>query len=105
MILGLLYCSVTQSFRFGEKKKQKYLSRVDAMMASVMTSSKLLERLVGNLGFAAWVEPFTRPLLTFLSSHISKESPTALIAVTPLIMIALRIWQAVLVRNRGLPFR
>ena len=96
VILGLLYCSVTQSCRLGNKKKQKYLSRVDAMMASVGTTSKLLEQLVGNLGFAAWVEPFTRPLLTFLSSHISRESPTALIAASPLVMIALRIWPDVL---------
>ena len=105
VILGLLYCSLTQSCRLGNKKKQKYLSRVDAMMVSVGTTSKLLEQLVGNLGFAAWVEPFTRPLLTFLSTHISRESPTAVIAITPLIMIALRIWRVVLVRNRGLPFR
>ena len=53
VVLGLLYCSVTQSCRLGDKKRQKYLSRVDAMMASVGTTSKLLEQLVGNLGFAA----------------------------------------------------
>ena len=104
VILGLLYCSVTQSCRLGEKKKSKYLSRIDAVMVASVTSSRLLEQLVGNLGFAAWVEPFCRPLLTFLFSHISRRSPKATITVTPLIMIALRIWKDVLMRNRGLPF-
>ena len=59
VILGLLFCSTSKSC-LGEYKRQKYLSRVAALLAAPQTSSKVLEQLVGNLGYATWVEPFCR---------------------------------------------
>ena len=58
VVLGLLFCSIYKSCRLGADKRQKYLSRVSALLAAPATSSKVLEQLVGNLGYAAWVEPF-----------------------------------------------
>ena len=104
VILGLLFCSISKSCRLGEDKRQKYLSRISALLASPETSSKLLERLVGNLGYAAWVEPFCRPLLSCLSIHVVTDKPLTPVPLTPLMVIALRIWHLVLSRNRGLHF-
>ena len=91
VILGLLYCSMTQSCRVGDKKRDKYLARVGQLLLTSTTTSKFLEKVVGNLGYAAWVEPFDRPLLTFLAHHIDSKSPHSPIAISPLIRIALLI--------------
>ena len=50
------------------------------------------------------MEPFGRPLLTFLAHHINHNDPNAEIIVSPLMNSALRIWFAILRRNRGLPY-
>ena len=104
VVLGLLFCSISKSCRLGSDKRQKYLSRVAALLAAPVTSSETLEQLVGNLGYAAWVEPFCRPLLSCLSLHIVRDESSAPVPLTPLMVIALRIWHLVLVRNRGLRF-
>ena len=75
-----------------------------AYLAAPETTSKLLDQLVGNLGYAAWVEPFCRPLLSCLALHIVRNEPAAKVPLTPLMVIALRIWHLVLSRNRGLHF-
>ena len=104
VILGLLFCSISKSCRLGEDKRQKYLSRIVALLSAPETSSKVLEQLVGNLGYAAWVEPFCRPLLSCLAHHIVRDEPSALVSLTPLMTVALRIWHLVMSRNRGLRF-
>ena len=53
VVLGLLYCSVTQSCRVGDKKRDKYLARVGQLLLASTTTSKFLEKVVGNLGYAA----------------------------------------------------
>ena len=53
VILGLLYCSMTQSCRVGDKKRDKYLARVGQLLLTSTTTSKFLEKVVGNLGYAA----------------------------------------------------
>ena len=91
VILGLLYCSVTHSCRLGDAKRSKYLSRITSVISSRRATSKQLEQLAGNLGYAAWVEPFCRPLLSCVFSLIVEEKPTAHIAVPPFTLTALRI--------------
>ena len=91
IILGLRYCSVTQSCRLGVKKRTKYIARIAAIIGSTSTSSKELEQLTGNLGYAAWVEPFCRPLLSCLYAAIVSNDPTARVVVTQLMRTALRI--------------
>ena len=105
VVLGLLFCSVTQSCRVGADKLTKYLIRIDDLVAGPTTQSRLLEQLVGNLGFAAWVEPFCRPLLAILSRAIVRDDPAARVHLTKRMVAALRIWRIVLVRNRGLPYK
>ena len=53
VILGLLYCSVTRSCRIGDDKLAKYSSRIAVLVLNPSTTSKALEQLVGNLGYAA----------------------------------------------------
>ena len=104
VILGFLYCSGSRFCRLGDDKQAKYVARIDHLMVNASTTSKELERLVGNLGYAAWVEPYGRPLLTFIAHHISIASPSRLVSLSPLLMIALTIWKAILLLNRGLPY-
>ena len=91
VILGLLYCSVTRSCRVGDKKWEKYLTRIAHLLQNSTTTSKSLEQIVGNLGYAAWVEPFGRPLLTFLAHHIDPKAPHSPVALSPLLRISLSI--------------
>ena len=91
VILGLLYCSVTRSCRVGDKKRGKYLTRIGHLLQNSTTTSKDLEQIIGNLGYAAWVEPFGRPLLTFLAHHIDPKSPDSPIMIYPLLRTALSI--------------
>ena len=53
VILGLLYCSVTRSCRVGDKKRGKYLARIGQLLQNSTTTSKDLEQIIGNLGYAA----------------------------------------------------
>ena len=53
VILGLLYCSETRSCQVGSKKRTKYLARVTRLIMATSTTSKSLEQVVGNLGYAA----------------------------------------------------
>ena len=91
VILGLLYCSKTKTCRLGEDKQSKYLARIVAMVGSTSTSSKELEKLTGNLGFAAWVEPFCRPLLSCLYSAVVSDDPAARVPITHLMRSALSV--------------
>ena len=88
VILGLLYCSVSQTCRLGEDKQSKYLARIAAIVASTSTTSRELEKLTGNLGFAAWVEPFGRPLLSCLYTAIVNDDPSAKVPITHLMRSA-----------------
>ena len=53
VILGLLYCFITSSCHVGVKRRDKYLTRVTDLMMATSTTSKVLEQVVGNLGYAA----------------------------------------------------
>ena len=91
VILGLLYCSETRSCRIGGKKLEKYLARVTRLMLAGSTTSKSLEQVVGNLGYAAWVEPFGRPLLTFIAHHIIPDAPNSVVTISRLMRVGLLI--------------
>lgn len=105
VILGFLYCSGSRFCRLGDDKRTKYVSRIDHITSSTSTTSKDIERLVGNLGYAAWVEPYGRPLLTFIAHHITTDNPHLPVSLSSLSRIALTIWRAILLRNRGLPYK
>ena len=71
VILGLLYCSRSKVCRLDPAKVTKYAVRISKLLAAGVASSKDLERIVGNLQFASWVEPFGRPLLSFIAKKCS----------------------------------
>ena len=68
------------------------------------TTSKDLERLIGNLEFAAWVEPVGRPPLPFISREITPNQPRPHITLPYVTRVAMRIWLRLLQRNRGLRY-
>ena len=75
VILGLLYRSDFKICSLAPKKVSKYSERISHLLKQGWVSSKDLERMVGRLEFAAWLEPFGRPLLTFLSAYIAPNLP------------------------------
>ena len=66
------------------------------------TTSKDLERLIGNLEVAAWVEPVGRPPLPFISREITPNQPRPHITLPYVTRVAMRICLRLLQRNRGL---
>ena len=104
VILGLLYCSVSKVCSLDPKKVIKYSKRIILVLESDRTTSSKLEQLVGNLEFAAWVEPFGRPLLSFISRNISPDAPKRRVYLSSMMSVAMRVWLLLLKRNRGLRF-
>ena len=104
VILGLLYRSDLKICSLDPKKVSKYSEQINAIIRQGWATSKDLERMVGRLEFAAWVEPFGRPLLTFLSAYIAPNNPRLIRPLTQMMSICLRVWHLLLTRNRGLHF-
>ena len=90
VILGFLYDAITKSCKLSVKKKDKYIARIENILKSEYIKIKLLETIVGNLTYAAWVSPFGRPFLSALSSKIT-SSKGSWIFVSNEIKIALVI--------------
>ena len=107
VILGLHYCALSAVCSLDPKKVAKYTGRLNALLAAGRATSKELERIVGNLQFAAWVEPFGRPLLSFIALGIVPDKTNEtneVVRFTRLARVAMRVWLLLLHRNRGLPF-
>ena len=104
VILGLLYRSDFKICSLDPKKVLKYSEQIRTIIRQGWATSKELERMVGRLEFAAWVEPFGRPLLTFLSAYINPNNPQLIRPLTQMMTICLRVWRLLLARNRGLHF-
>ena len=104
VILGLLYHSRRKICSLDPAKVTKYSTHIEQLLKQDRITSKDLERMVGRLEFAAWVEPFGRPLLTFLSAYITPSYPHSTVPITKMMMICLRVWRLLLSRNRGLHF-
>ena len=104
VILGLHYCSQTKICKLDPAKVIKYSHRLRSMLRAGHTTSKDLERLTGNLEFAAWVEPFGRPLLSFISREITPNRPRRLIILPYFTRVAMRILLRLLQHNRGLRY-
>ena len=72
-ILGFLYDAVNRSCRLSKEKVQKYINRIRNVLKAQYVHYKHLEKLVGNLAYAAWVSPFGRPFLSVLSTALSNS--------------------------------
>lgn len=64
---GFIYDLILRSCRLSKKKQLKYLSRIECILKSPKVQFKCLEKLLGNLTYAAWIAPFGRPFLSVLS--------------------------------------
>ena len=103
-ILGFWY-DVKNSFcKLSQKKVTKYIDRINSVLSSKYVGGKNLEKVVGNLTYAAWVSPFGRPFLSVLSSKINPLMRNAAILVTAAMRNALSIWKMILTKNKGLSF-
>ena len=91
VILGLLYCSISKVCSLDPAKVIKYSKRINHILQTGHTTSKELEQLVGNLEFAAWVEPFGRPLLSFLSRNIFPDAPKRRVYLSSMMSVAMRV--------------
>ena len=91
VILGLLYSSEHKICSLDPKKVLKYSALIEGFLNKQWITSKDLERMVGRLEFAAWVEPFGRPLLTFLSAYISPEFPNLVRPLTSMMKVCLQV--------------
>ena len=56
-ILGMMYDAITKKCSLPPEKVLKYMNRIDEILLKKQASSKELERLVGNLVWASYVEP------------------------------------------------
>ena len=78
VILGFLYDAIAKSCKLSEKKQIKYIARIENILKSKYIKIKLLEKIVGNLTYAAWVSPFGRPFLSVLSSKITSLNESSI---------------------------
>ena len=61
VILGFLYDAIAKLCKLSEEKKDKYITRIENILKSEYIKIKLLEKIVGNLTYAAGVSPSGRP--------------------------------------------
>ena len=94
-ILGFIYDSIKKSCRLSEKKKEKYIRRINEAIRSPHLNMKDLEKLVGNLTYSAWVAPFGRPFLSVLSGKITPSAGKKLIKMTNAMYNALVVWRMI----------
>ena len=105
VILGFRYDSRARVCNLDPAKVSRYTARLQRILTRGWATSKELERVVGNLQFAAWVEPFGRPLLSFIAKEITPTAPRRVVPVTPFARVAMQVWILLMQRNRGLRFR
>ena len=78
VILGFSYDAIAKLCKLSEEKKDKYITRIENILKSEYIEIKLLEKIVGNLTYAAWVSPFGRPFLSVLSSKITSLNESSI---------------------------
>ena len=90
-ILGFLYDAINRSCKLSEEKVQKYISRIRNILNEQYVYHKHLEKLVGNLTYAAWVSPFGRPFLSVLSTALGNSKKGQQLVVSAPMKNALKI--------------
>ena len=91
VILGFLYRSDLKICSLAPKKVKKNTEQIAHLLKLRWVTSKDLERMVGRLEFAAWVEPFGRPLLSFLSAYITPTLPQLTRPMTEMMATCLQV--------------
>ena len=86
-------------------KVKLYICRINAILSAGATSSKDFEKLIGNLVWASYVEPWGRPFLSAIGTHISRDRPSEYHRLTPYTRMALVIWKHILRAGEGVSYR
>ena len=102
VILGRLFNSVTRRVNTEDKKRTKYRARIASMLNNEFTTRKDLEKIHGCLNYVAGVEPFGRPFLAHLTMAMAGKAGGDRIAISRLVRQCLEIWDAILVKNKGI---
>ena len=90
-VLGLRYNAHTRHVRLPPSKQQKYLQKLQDTLSALIVTSKDIEKLIGYLCYASWVEPFGRPFLSSLTVHVDRHNPKHLVCFDKFATTALKI--------------
>ena len=101
---GFIYDLILRTCRLSKKKQLKYLSRIECILKSPKVQFKCLEKLLGNLTYAAWIAPFGRPFLSVLSEKIKPSKHPTPITVTSSMQNALSILKLKIKKRKDLTF-
>ena len=74
------------------------------MLNKERSSVKSILKLHGNLNYAAGVSPFGRPFLASLTNAVQGQKLTEIVTVPEKLKSDLRIWENILVANRGVTY-
>ena len=103
-ILGCRYDSISRRINTAEKKRAKYMQRIVRVLRKGTTTTPEIQRLHGNLNYAAMVAPFGRPFLASLLDLIKHRRPTAVVNIRQRTRVSLRIWLKILESNLGISY-
>ena len=104
-IIGHFYNAIKKTCSLSSKKANKYILRLSALRIAKSAVSKDLEKIVGYLGFAAWVIPYGRPFISHLSFFLDRKNDRRLICLDASALAACDIWLVLLKANWGLPYK
>ena len=104
MILGMFFNSVKKACFLAESKAIKYSRKLARIRDAGEVTSKVLQKLVGFLVYAAWVMPFGRPFISQISNFINAKHIHKKIRFDPPALVACDIWLFLLKKNHGLSY-
>ena len=102
-ILGIVFDSKRRLCTLPIKKVVKYLRRIKLLHQNRSCTPKELEKIIGNLVFAAWVFPFGTSFISHIS-YFLYNSKHKLICLDKYGLLACEVWELLLKKNAGLPF-
>lgn len=103
-ILGIMYDAVGKRCNLPVKKQHKYILALLRILIKGSSPSKDLEKIVGYLVYASYVEPFGRPFISAISSKIDRKNTSKIVEVTDYVKMAMEIWVGILKRNTGISY-
>ena len=103
-ILGMGFDSREKTCFLSPSEAKKYMNWLRTLMKNRSASSKNIEKVVGNLAYAAWVIPFVRPFISQISHMIGHKNGKCILFLDALALRACDIWILLINQNRGLSF-
>ena len=83
------------------KKIAQYTSRIVTLLKQAFVTRKDLEKIHGNLNYAAAIEPFGRPFLASLTNALRGKPDNFEFPLPLTARCSLRLWMQILYRNQG----